>query len=59
MYLEMLVKRFLPHPLGVLDVSPLHTHWGPAPGDQWLSTLLGPPDWKVFHSLWDPQKTRL
>lgn len=44
----MLVKRFLPHPVGVLDVSPLHTHWGPALGDQCGSTLLGLPIGKAF-----------
>lgn len=38
MYLEMLVKRFLTHPVGVLDRSPLG--WDPRP--VWLSPAWPP-----------------
>lgn len=52
MYLEMLVKRFLTHPTGVLDVSPSHTG-GLAPGGRCGSTRSQPPDLKGFWGIWD------
>lgn len=48
----MLVKRFLTHPTGVLDVSPSHTG-GLALGGRCGSTWSQPPDLKGFRGIWD------